>query len=67
MTTPWIPLYIPKTAKPKERRPFEDTRVRDRVVQTAARPIFEASFLPACLGSDPSERPTTRWRSFARK
>jgi retron-type reverse transcriptase len=47
-------VYIPKPGKPKERRPLGIPRVRDRVVQTAAKlvlePIFEASFLPCSFG-----------------
>src|SRR5947208_14043117 len=49
--------YIPKPGRPKERRPLGIPRVRDRVVQTAARlvlePIFEASFLPCSFGFRP--------------
>jgi group II intron reverse transcriptase/maturase len=50
-------VYIPKPGRPKERRPLGIPRVRDRVVQTAARlvlePIFEASFLPCSFGFRP--------------
>ena len=64
-------VYIPKPGRPKERRPLGIPRVRDRVVQAAARlvmePIFEASFMPCSFGSDTSGRPTMRWRSSARK
>ena len=42
-------VHIPKPGRPKERRPLGVPRVRDRVLQTAAKlvlePIFEASFL----------------------
>lgn len=50
-------VYIPKPGRPGERRPLGIPRVRDRVVQTAARlvlePIFEASFLPCSYGFRP--------------
>ena len=50
-------VYIPKPGRPKERRPLGIPRVRDRVVQTAAKlvlePIFEASFLPCSFGFRP--------------
>src|SRR5207245_10212120 len=50
-------VYIPKPGKPKERRPLGIPRVRDRVVQTAAKlvlePIFEASFRPCSFGFRP--------------
>jgi group II intron reverse transcriptase/maturase len=50
-------VYIPKPGRPKERRPLGIPRVRDRVVQTAAKlvlePIFEASFLPSSFGFRP--------------
>ena len=50
-------VYIPKPGRPKERRPLSIPRVRDRIVQTAARlvlePIFEASFLPGSYGFRP--------------
>jgi len=50
-------VYIPKPGRPKERRPLSIPRVRDRIVQTAARlvlePIFEASFLPCSYGFRP--------------
>ena len=53
-------VYIPKPGRPKERRPLGIPRVRDRVVQTAARlvlePIFEASFLPCSCGFRPKRR-----------
>ncbi len=53
-------VYIPKPGRPKERRPLGIPRVRDRVVQTAARlvlePIFEASFLPCSFGFRPKRR-----------
>jgi group II intron reverse transcriptase/maturase len=50
-------VYIPKPGRPKERRPLSIPRIRDRVLQTAARlvfePIFEASFLPCSYGFRP--------------
>jgi group II intron reverse transcriptase/maturase len=50
-------VSIPKPGKPAERRPLGIPRVRDRVVQTAARlvlePIFEASFRPSSYGFRP--------------
>src|SRR5439155_1931110 len=50
-------VYIPKPGRPTERRPLSIPRVRDRVLQTAARlvlePIFEASFLPCSFGFRP--------------
>jgi len=50
-------VYIPKPGRPTERRPLSIPRVRDRIVQTAARlvlePIFEASFLPCSYGFRP--------------
>jgi RNA-directed DNA polymerase len=50
-------VYIPKPGRRKERRPLGIPRVRDRVVQTAAKlvlePIFEASFLPCSFGFRP--------------
>jgi RNA-directed DNA polymerase len=50
-------VYIPKPGRPKERRPLSIPRVRDRILQTAARmvlePIFEASFLPCSYGFRP--------------
>jgi retron-type reverse transcriptase len=50
-------VYIPKPGRPKERRPLGIPRVRDRVVQTAAKlmlePIFESSFLPCSYGFRP--------------
>src|SRR5216684_5242365 len=50
-------VYIPKPGRPTERRPLGIPRVRDRVVQTAAKlvlePIFEASFLPCSFGFRP--------------
>src|SRR5205809_2862006 len=53
-------VYIPKPGRPKERRPLRIPRVRDRVVQTAARlvlePIFEADFLPCSYGFRPKRR-----------
>jgi RNA-directed DNA polymerase len=53
-------VYIPKPGRPKERRPLGIPRVRDRVVQTAARlvlePIFEASFLPCSFGFRPKRK-----------
>src|SRR6266581_3176055 len=53
-------VYIAKPGRPKERRPLRIPRVRDRVVQTAARlvlePIFEASFLPCSFGFRPKRR-----------
>jgi RNA-directed DNA polymerase len=53
-------VYIPKPGRPKERRPLGIPRVRDRVVQTAAKlvlePIFEASFLECSFGFRPKRR-----------
>ena len=53
-------VYIPKPGRPKERRPLGIPRVRDRVVQTAARlvlePIFEARFLPCSFGFRPKRK-----------
>jgi group II intron reverse transcriptase/maturase len=50
-------VYIPKPGRPKERRPLSIPRVRDRILQTAAKlvlePIFEASFLPCSYGFRP--------------
>jgi group II intron reverse transcriptase/maturase len=50
-------VYIPKPGRPNERRPLSIPRIRDRVLQTAARlvlePIFEASFLPCSFGFRP--------------
>jgi RNA-directed DNA polymerase len=50
-------VYIPKPGRPGERRPLSIPRVRDRVLQTAARlvlePIFEASFRPCSFGFRP--------------
>ena len=50
-------VYIPKPGRPKEHRPLGIPRVRDRVMQTAAKlvpePIFEASFLPCSYGFRP--------------
>lgn len=50
-------VYIPKPGRPTERRPLSIPRVRDRILQTAARlvlePIFEASFLPCSYGFRP--------------
>jgi RNA-directed DNA polymerase len=50
-------VYIPKPGRPGERRPLAIPRIRDRVLQTAARlvlePIFEASFLPCSFGFRP--------------
>jgi len=50
-------VYIPKPGRPGERRPLSIPRVRDRVLQTAAKlvlePIFEASFLPSSFGFRP--------------
>jgi RNA-directed DNA polymerase len=50
-------VYIPKPGKPQERRPLGIPRVRDRVVQTAAKlvlePIFEASFRDCSYGFRP--------------
>ena len=49
-------VYIPKLGRP-EQRPLSIPRVRDRVLQTAAKlvlePIFEASFLPCSYGFRP--------------
>ncbi len=53
-------VYIPKPGRPKERRPLGIPRVRDRLVQTAAKlvlePIFEASFLPCSFGFRPKRK-----------
>jgi len=53
-------VYIPKPGRPKERRPLGIPRVRDRVVQTAAKlvvePIFEASFLSCLFGFRPKRK-----------
>ena len=50
-------VYIPKPGRPSEKRPLSIPRIRDRVLQTAARlvlePIFEASFLPCSFGFRP--------------
>lgn len=50
-------VYIPKPGRPDERRPLGIPRVRDRVVQSAAKlilePIFEASFRPCSYGFRP--------------
>ncbi len=50
-------VYIPKPGRPTEKRPLSIPRIRDRVLQTAARlvlePIFEASFLPCSYGFRP--------------
>lgn len=50
-------VYIPKPGRQGERRPLSIPRVRDRVLQTAARlvlePIFEASFRPCSFGFRP--------------
>jgi group II intron reverse transcriptase/maturase len=50
-------VYIPKPGRSAERRPLSIPRIRDRVLQTAARlvlePIFEASFLPSSYGFRP--------------
>ena len=50
-------VYIPKPGRPNEKRPLGIPRVRDRVVQTAAKlvlePLFEASFLPSSYGFRP--------------
>jgi len=50
-------VYIPKPGRPGEQRPLSIPRIRDRVLQTAARlvlePIFEASFLPCSFGFRP--------------
>jgi group II intron reverse transcriptase/maturase len=50
-------VYIPKPGRPREQRPLSIPRIRDRVLQTAARlvlePIFEASFLPCSFGFRP--------------
>jgi len=50
-------VYIPKPGRSAERRPLSIPRIRDRVLQTAARlvlePIFEASFLPCSYGFRP--------------
>jgi group II intron reverse transcriptase/maturase len=53
-------VMIPKPGRPNERRPLSIPRVRDRVVQTAAKivlePIFEASFLDCSFGFRPKRR-----------
>ena len=53
-------VYIPKPGRPDEKRPLGIPRVRDRVVQTAAKlvlePLFEASFLPNSYGFRPKRR-----------
>ncbi len=53
-------VTIPKPGRPNERRPLSIPRVRDRVVQTAAKivlePIFEASFLDCSFGFRPKRR-----------
>ncbi|MGH7882828.1 MAG: reverse transcriptase domain-containing protein [Candidatus Dormibacteraceae bacterium] len=50
-------VYIAKAGRPNERRPLGIPRVRDRVVQSAARlmlePIFEANFLECSYGFRP--------------
>lgn len=50
-------VHIPKPGRPAERRPLGIPRVRDRVVQTAAKlvlePIFEASFRECSYGFRP--------------
>lgn len=50
-------VYIPKPGRPTEKRPLSIPRIRDRVLQTAARlvlePVFEASFLPCSYGFRP--------------
>ncbi len=50
-------VYIPKPGRPREKRPLSIPRIRDRVLQTAAKlvlePIFEASFLPCSYGFRP--------------
>lgn len=50
-------VNIPKPGRPGEQRPLSIPRIRDRVLQTAARlvlePIFEASFLPSSFGFRP--------------
>lgn len=50
-------VYLPKPGRPDEQRPLGIPRVRDRVVQTAAKlilePIFEASFRPCSYGFRP--------------
>lgn len=50
-------VYIPKPGRSTEKRPLSIPRIRDRVLQTAARlvlePIFEASFLPCSFGFRP--------------
>src|SRR2546428_8796009 len=50
-------VYIPKPGRPGDERPLSIPRVRDRVVQTAAKlvlePVFEASFLPCSFGFRP--------------
>jgi RNA-directed DNA polymerase len=50
-------VHIPKPGKPRETRPLGIPRVRDRVVQTAAKlvlePIFETNFKPCSYGFRP--------------
>ncbi len=50
-------VYIPKPGRPQERRGLGIPRVRDRVLQTAAKlvlePLFEAGFLPCSYGFRP--------------
>jgi RNA-directed DNA polymerase len=50
-------VHIPKPGKPQEKRPLGIPRVRDRVVQAAAKlvlePIFEANFKPCSYGFRP--------------
>ena len=50
-------VHIPKPGRPAERRPLGIPRVRDRVVQTAAKlvlePLFEASFRECSYGFRP--------------
>jgi group II intron reverse transcriptase/maturase len=54
-------VYIPKPGRLTEKRPLSIPRIRDRILQTAAKlvllPIFEASFLPCSFGFRPKRSP----------